>query len=92
MFADFMKWATRTAVAVGIVTAIIVPFAAIHIPNVDYTLFSTAIGKGYALMVHWIPSFAVIWNFTLGVFTFWLLVQTARLALIVHRLTLRIFS
>lgn len=60
MFGDIIKTAARAGAVALLVGAIIAAFA-VQFPAPDYTVFSQAIGKGYAIMTHWVPSFPALW-------------------------------
>lgn len=92
MFGDIIKIATRTGAVVAIGAIILAPFLAIRIPNVDYSVFSSVIGKGYSIMNHWVPGFSTLWSFATGIFTFWLAIKTAQLAVSASRIVLTIFK
>lgn len=60
MFADIAKIAAKTALIAVITTAIVAIFATVQIPNLDFTLFGQALGKGLAIIYHWVPGSNVI--------------------------------
>lgn len=60
MFADIVKIAAKTALIAVITAAIIALFANVQIPNLDFTMFGQALGKGLAIMYHWVPGANVI--------------------------------
>lgn len=57
---DFVKIAAKTALIVGITAAIIAIFVNVQIPALDFSLFGQAVGKGLAIMYHWVPGSNVI--------------------------------
>lgn len=92
MFGDIVKIATRTAAVAVVIGAIVGVFAVIHLPSPDYSFFSTLIGKGYAMMSHWIPGFPTLWGIFTAVFGTWLAVQTMRFAIYSASIVLKIFQ
>lgn len=61
MFGDIIKFGVRAGAVALLVSAIIAAFA-VTFPSPDYSTFSYAIGKGYAIMTHWIPAFPALWQ------------------------------
>lgn len=92
MFADFVKFATRTAAVAVVIGAIVGVFAIIHLPSPDYTVFSDMIGRGYAILNHWVPGFQALWNVFVLVFGSWLAIQTMRFAIYSSSIVLKIFK
>ena len=92
MFGDFIKLATRTAGVLVVVGTIVGLMSLIQVPAPDYTTFSLALGKGYALMSHWIPLFPQLWQIFTVVFGSWLLLQLGRLAIYTGSILLKIFK
>lgn len=92
MLAQTIKFGART-VALGLVIgAIIAIFAAVQIPTPDYTVFSQAVGKGYAIMNYWIPGFSVLYNFILLVYGLWITIQVAKFSIAGLALILKVMS
>lgn len=60
MFADYVKMAAKVALIAVITVAILAIFANVQIPNLDFTAFGTALGKGLAIVYHWVPGSNVI--------------------------------
>lgn len=60
MFADYVKMAAKVALIAVITTAIIALFTTVQIPNLDFTLFGQALGKGLAIIYHWVPGSNII--------------------------------
>lgn len=60
MFADYIKMAAKVALIAVVTTAIIAIFANVQIPSLDFTLFGQALGKGLAIIYHWVPGSNVI--------------------------------
>ena len=92
MFGDIVKFGVRTAAVVAVIAVIVGVMAAIVVPAPDYTFFSTLIGKGYAMMVHWVPGFPALWSIFTTLFGAWLIVQTARFAVYTGSIVLKIFK
>lgn len=92
MFGDIVKLATRTGAVIAIIAIFIGLLSLIPIPAPDYTFFSSIIGKGYAIMLHWIPGFQLLWNIFTVVFGSWLALQLGRLAIYTGSIVLKIFK
>lgn len=81
MFGDFIKFGARTAALGAIVLAIVALFTVVPIPQPDYSLFSQMIGKGYALMTHWVPGFPAIYTFIMVVLGLWVTLKVFKFSL-----------
>lgn len=92
MFGDIVKIATRTAAVAVVIGTIVGIFAAIQLPTPDYTVFSDMIGKGFALMSHWVPGFASIWQLAMIVVSTWLVVKGASFVIYTSSIILKIFE
>lgn len=57
---DALKIAAKVALIVVITAAILLIFANLQIPNLDYSYMSQALGAGLATMYHWVPVSTVI--------------------------------
>lgn len=60
MFADYVKMGAKLALIAVITAAILVIFATVQIPNLDFTLLSTGISTALAIMYHWVPGSNII--------------------------------
>lgn len=92
MFGDIVKFGVRAGAVVVVMGTIVGIMAAIVVPAPDYTFFSQLIGKGYAMMVHWVPGFSALWSIFILLFGSWLIVQTARFAIYTSSIVLKIFK
>lgn len=92
MFGDIVKVATRTAAVALVIGTIVGVFAAIHLPTPDYSVFSNMIGKGFALMSHWVPGFSGIWQLTTILLSSWLAVKGASFVIYSSSIILKIFQ
>lgn len=92
MFGDIVKIATRTGAVLAVLAVILGLFSMITLPAPDYSIFSNMLGKGYALMTHWIPGFPALWQVFVLVFGSWLAIQVARLAIYTGSIILKIFK
>lgn len=92
MFGDLVKFGIRSAGVLTVIGIFIGILAIVTLPSPDYSFFSTVIGKGYALMNHWVPGFSAIWQIFVLVFGSWLAVQSARLAIYSSSIILKIFK
>lgn len=60
MFADYIKMGAKIALITVITTAIIVIFATVQIPVLDFSLFSQGLSTALAIIYHWVPAAQVI--------------------------------
>lgn len=60
MFADYVKMGAKLALIAVITAAVLLLFATVQIPNLDFSTFSTGISTALAIMYHWIPASTVV--------------------------------
>lgn len=60
MFADYVKMGAKLALIAIITAAILILFATVQIPNLDFTLLSNGLGTALAVIYHWVPAAQVI--------------------------------
>lgn len=60
MFADYVKMGAKIAVIAVVTAAIIAIFTTVQIPGLDFAFFGQTLGKGLALVYHWVPASSVI--------------------------------
>lgn len=60
MFADYIKMGAKIALIAVITTAILVIFATVQIPNLNFTLFSQGLSTALAIIYHWVPASQVL--------------------------------
>ncbi|MBQ3445819.1 hypothetical protein IJG29_03820 [Candidatus Saccharibacteria bacterium] len=87
-----IKLVTRTAAVVIVIGAIVGAFAAIQLPTPDYSFFSQMVGKGYAIMSHWVPSFPALWSFTTLILGAWLSIKGMQFVVYASSIVLKIFE
>lgn len=92
MFGDMVKYATRTIAVSAVIAAIVLLFTVVPIPAPDYTLFSQMIGKGYALMSHWVPAFPAIYSFIITVLGLWVAIKTLKFSISGIAFVLKVMS
>ena len=92
MFGDIVKFGIRTGAVIAVMGIILGLMNAIVVPAPDYTFFSTLIGKGYAMMVHWVPGFPALWSIFVTFFGTWLVIKTAQFAIYTSSIVLKIFK
>lgn len=90
MFADYVKMAAKIALIAVITTAIIVLFATVQIPNLDFTLFSTGINKALAIFYHWVPGASVIFPIAVAMLTLQLAIKLFEFAMIAVRWVMKV--
>lgn len=60
MFADYVKMGAKIALIAVITAAVLLIFANVQIPNLDFTLLSQGLGTALAIIYHWVPASQVI--------------------------------
>lgn len=60
MFADYVKMGAKIALIAVVTAAIILIFATVQIPSLDFTQFSTGISTALAIIYHWVPAASII--------------------------------
>ena len=60
MFADYVKMGAKLALIAVITAAILLLFATVQIPNLDFTLLSSGISTALAIIYHWVPGSNII--------------------------------
>lgn len=60
MFADYAKMAVKGALIAVVTAAIIVLFATVQIPGLDFSSISGGVGTALAVFYHWCPAAQVI--------------------------------
>lgn len=92
MFGDFIKVGVRTVAVIAVIGLILGAIALIQVPNPDYSVFSDMIGKGYALMTHWVPGFPALWSIFTALFGTWLAVKALQFAIYSASIILKIYQ
>lgn len=64
---DALKIAAKVALIAVITTGILLIFANLQIPTLDYTNFSQALGAGLAAIYHWVPVSVVIFPLIIAI-------------------------
>lgn len=90
MFGDIVKIAAKTALIAVITAAIIALFANVQIPGLDFTLFGQALGKGLAILYHWVPGSNVIVPLAFGMFGLQLAIMLFEFAMIAVRWIMKV--
>lgn len=57
---DAIKIAVKTALIVVIMAAILVVFATVQIPTLDFSLLTQGLGTALSVMYHWVPIMRVL--------------------------------
>lgn len=60
MFAEYVKIGAKLALVAVVTAAIIIIFANVQIPGLDFTLLNQGLGTALAVMYHWVPAAQVI--------------------------------
>lgn len=64
---DALKIAAKVALIAVITAGILLIFANLQIPALDYSYFRQALGAGLATMYHWIPISTIIFPFIVAI-------------------------
>lgn len=60
MFADYVKMGAKLALIAVVTAAILIIFATVQIPNLDFSVFNEGLNKALAIIYHWVPAASVI--------------------------------
>lgn len=85
MFGDYVKMAAKLALIAVVTTAIIVLFATVQIPNLDFSLLSTGINKALAIFYNWVPGASVIFPVAVAMLGLQLSIKLFEFAMIAVR-------
>lgn len=64
---DALKIGVKVALIAGITAGILLIFANLQIPTLEYNNFSQALGAGLAVIYHWVPVSVVIVPFIVAI-------------------------
>ena len=90
MFADIVKIAANTALIAVITAAIIAIFVNVQIPDLDFTLMGQALGKGLAIIYHWVPGSNIIVPIAFGMMGVQLAILLFEYAMIAVRWVMKV--
>lgn len=90
MFGDIVKIAAKTALIAVITAAIIALFANVQIPGLDFTLFGQTLGKGLAILYHWVPGSNVIVPIAFAMFGLQLSIMLFEFAMVAVRWIMKV--
>lgn len=79
---DFVKIAVKTALIVTIMAGIVVIFATVQIPTLDFTLLTQGLGLALAVLYHYLPIATVIVPLALVILSLDLAIITFRIGMI----------
>lgn len=79
---DFVKIAVKTALIATIMAGIVVIFATVQIPALDFTLFTQGLGTALAVFYHYVPIASVILPLALVILSLDLAILTFRIGMI----------
>lgn len=82
---DAAKIAAKVALIAVVTAAIIALFATVRIPNVDFTVFSRALGVGLAVAYYYVPASQVIFPIVVMILTLELAIKLFEFAMIAVR-------
>lgn len=79
---DFVKIAVKTALIVTIMAGIVVIFATVQIPTLDFTYLTQGLGTSLAVLYHYVPIATVIVPLALVILALDLAILTFRIGMI----------
>lgn len=80
-----LKIAVKAALIAVVTAAILILFATVQIPGLDFSTFGQALGKGLAILYHWCPACQVVIPVAFAMFTLWLAIMGFEFAMIAVR-------
>lgn len=87
---DAIKIAVKTALIAVITAAVIALFANIQIPTVDFTILTTGLGIGLAVIYHYAPVTIVLFPIVLTLLAFDAAFRAFQLAMIATRWVMKV--
>lgn len=90
MFADYIKMGAKAVALVAGAAIIIIIFNNIRIPNLDISVATDYINTAYAVGVHYVPGFVILWNLGLTILTLEIAMLGVKLALIAIKWILKV--
>lgn len=87
---DALKIAVKTGLVVSITAAIIAVFATLQIPAPDFNWLLISGEKILAIVTYWNPLLVQLWNLSLVLMTFRILIWTTKFGLIVVRWIMKV--
>lgn len=88
--ADAIKIAVKTALIAVITAGIILLFANIQVPSLDFASFSSAIGTGLAVIYHYVPAAQIVFPIVVAILAFDVALRAFQLAMIAVRWVLKV--
>lgn len=82
---DALKIAAKVALIVVVTGAILLLFANIQIPNVDFSVLTQGASTGVAVLFHWIPITTVLLPLGIGILSLELAITLFNFAMIAVR-------
>ena len=90
MFADYVKMGAKLALIAVITAAVILIFANVQIPNLDFTLLSQGLGTALAIIYHWVPAAQVIFPLAVAMLAIQLAILLFEYAMIAVRWVMKV--
>lgn len=90
MFADYVKMGAKLALIAVITAAVILIFANVQIPNLDFTLLSQGLGTALAIIYHWVPAAQVIFPLAVAMLGIQLAILLFEYAMIAVRWVMKV--
>lgn len=90
MFADYIKMAAKAVALVAGAALIIVVFNTITIPNLNLSMATQYLNIAYAVGVHYVPGFSILWGLGLTILGLNAAILGVKLGLIAIKWVLKI--
>lgn len=90
MFADYIKMAAKAIALVAGAALIIVVFNTITIPNLNLSMATQYLNIAYAVGVHYVPGFSILWGLGLTILGLNAAILGVKLGLIAIKWVLKI--
>lgn len=87
---DALKIAVKTGLIVVITAAILVIFATLQIPSLDFTLLSSGISTALAIFYHWVPAASVVFPIAVAMLGIQLAILLFEFAMIATRWIMKV--
>lgn len=82
---DAIKIAVKAGLIAVVTAAIIVLFATVQIPSLDFTLLTRGLSTGMAIFYHWVPAGQVVVPLAFGMLSLYLAIIVFEFAMIAVR-------
>ena len=90
MFADYIKMGAKIALIAVITAAILIIFANVQIPSLNFNLFTQGINTALAIIYHWVPAAQVIFPIAVSMLGIQLAIMLFEYAMIAVRWVMKV--